>query len=447
MAGRPSQRRDLAVWMNDQRVGCWSVSPTAAPSFSYDAAWLQWPMARPLSLSLPIGGSPRAIKGDRVQSFFDNLLPDSASIRQRLQQQHGAASTSAFDLLSVLGRDCAGAVTLMPTHAQPADSQRVEAEPLGETQLIGILNACIGVPPPSTGGAKLAPIAQALSGAQAKTALLWHQRQWCRPLGATPSTHILKLPLGAEQPGSALADPRLNTSLENEWLCSRLFKAFGFDVADSQLAQIGSHKVLVIQRFDRRWVDESWWARLPMEDFCQATGTAPALAYQRAGGPGLDRLLDLLRGSDQATHDRERFLAAQVLGWMLAATDQHAKSFSLLLRAQGHFVLAPFYDVMSAWPIVGRAPSAASLRRLRFALAPGGADASNGYDDLTLQRWSDLARRNALGHEFGAVIEGLASWADNAIEAVAAQLQPGFPTSVSGAIFEGLRRSARQLIA
>ena len=35
-----------------------------------------------------------------------------------------------------------------------------------------------------------------LAGAQEKTALLWHNGGWMRPHGSTPTTHILKLPLG-----------------------------------------------------------------------------------------------------------------------------------------------------------------------------------------------------------------------------------------------------------
>ena len=72
---------------------------------------------------------------------------------------------------------------------------------------------------------------------QEKTALLRHGGQWLRPHGATPTTHILKLPLGLV--GNMQAD--MSTSIENEWLCSRILRALGLPVklhAD-QLSNLG----------------------------------------------------------------------------------------------------------------------------------------------------------------------------------------------------------------
>ena len=46
-----------------------------------------------------------------------------------------------------------------------------------------------------------------LAGAQEKTALLMHDGQWQRPIGATPTTHIFKLPVGRiEHAGIELSD-------------------------------------------------------------------------------------------------------------------------------------------------------------------------------------------------------------------------------------------------
>ena len=47
-----------------------------------------------------------------VERFFENLLPDSKDIRQRLRQRFGALSDKAFDLLAQIGRDCIGAIQL-----------------------------------------------------------------------------------------------------------------------------------------------------------------------------------------------------------------------------------------------------------------------------------------------------------------------------------------------
>jgi serine/threonine-protein kinase HipA len=113
---------------------------------------------------------------------------------------------------------------------------------------------------------------------------------------------------------------------------------------------MGPHKVLVIDRIDRRWLDDRWWARLPVEDFCQASGTPPQRCAQSAGGPGVGRMLDLLRGSEQATTDRERLLAAMVVMWLLAVPELSGKRFAIRLHSGGRFELAPLWGAMSAWP-------------------------------------------------------------------------------------------------
>ena len=72
-----------------------------------------------------------------------------------------------------------------------------------------------------------------IAGAQEKTALLRMGRRWYRPRGATPTTHILKLPMGLV--GNMKLD--LSHSIENEWLCSRVLAAYGLLVAECEPLQ------------------------------------------------------------------------------------------------------------------------------------------------------------------------------------------------------------------
>ena len=54
-------------------------------------------------------------------------------------------------------------------------------------------------------------------------------------------------------------------------------KAFGLPVPQSQIQYFGEMKVLIVERFDRRWSENrSWIIRLPQEDMCQALNIAPA---------------------------------------------------------------------------------------------------------------------------------------------------------------------------
>jgi serine/threonine-protein kinase HipA len=281
-----------------------------------------------------------------------------------------------------------------------------------------------------------------LAGAQEEAALLRHEGRWCIPHGATPTTHILKLPLG--RVGAVRAD--FTTSVENEWLCSRLLSAFGMEVADCAMARFGRHKVLVVERFDRRRFD-TWWARLPQEDFCQALGCPPGRKYEAHGGPGVAKILDLLRGSQRPEADRRQFLKAQLLFWLLAAPDGHAKNFSIRLEAGGHFRLAPFYDVMSAWPILGAGPDHFDPRRLKLAMAVTGKSRHTRLSEIHRRHWNEAAKRNALGQDFEPTINEVLAAVPAVIAQVGAQLPPGFPAGVSDPVFHGIESQAARLAA
>ncbi len=90
-----------------------------------------------MSLSLPFtrGHGPDQIvplRSEAVAAHFENLIPDNERILVWLRDRNGAASTQAFDLLAAIGRDCAGAVQLLPAGESPGDVRSIDAEPLDE---------------------------------------------------------------------------------------------------------------------------------------------------------------------------------------------------------------------------------------------------------------------------------------------------------------------------
>ncbi len=440
MAGRPSSRKTLDVWMNGELVGHWTFGSAGVHSFAYDQVWLENPQRRSLSLSLPLSRGTTPFSGKVVEFYFDNLLPDSMGIRKRLASKFGAESIHAFQLLEKIGRDCVGAIQLLPGGGPAPDVRRIDAEPLSGSDIERILddtvgNRNIGVPEEDE-------LRISIAGAQEKTALLWHNDQWCRPHGTTPTTHILKLPLG--EVGGMRAD--FSTSVENEWLCAKLLRAFGLPVADSTFGMFGRHKVLVVTRFDRRLID-GWWARLPQEDFCQATGMSPEQKYEENGGPGISTILDILRGSDNAEADRTNFMTAQLVFWMLAAPDGHAKNFSIFIGQQDHFLLTPFYDVMSAWPIIGTGAREIQWKKAKLAMALRTKNVRYRMAEIQRRHWNEVAKANALGSDFEAVIQRLAAITPEVIESVSKELPAGFPTVVSERIFGGLLDQVNRLEA
>ena len=140
--GKRTQARVLDVWINGLRVGQWQVTAQGEDRFRYAPEWLESAEARPLSLSLPmpLDAAAPALRGLRVRNYFDNLLPDSPLVRDRIVKRYQARSKQPFDLLAEVGRDSVGAVTLLPEGAAPATGA-LTWEALDDARLDALLTA------------------------------------------------------------------------------------------------------------------------------------------------------------------------------------------------------------------------------------------------------------------------------------------------------------------
>ena len=432
----------LVVWMNGQRVGIWDQTRLGRDTFRYDAAWVASPYARNLSLSLPITAGDSSLTGPEVGHYFDNLLPDHPRLRERVRQRYGLRSSAAVELLSAIGRDCVGAVQLLPPDTEPTGWDRIRSEPLTDAQvarhlrqvpLAGALAGSLAV----TGADRFDDFRLSIAGAQEKTALLRIGDRWHRPIGATPTTHILKLPIGA-----AGLPFDVDHSVENEWLCAALLRELGLPVARTDIARFDDQKVLVVERFDRRWQGGEWIARLPQEDFCQATGTPAERKYEAHGGPGIAPILEILARSERPEQDRRTFVLAQLAFWVLAAIDGHAKNFSVRHGRDG-FSLTPLYDVLSAWPFIGRGARRLPMQDVRLAMAQRGRRPHYLAREIQPRHFEQLAR--GLGDPGAwpamcALVEG----APAALSAVERTLPAGFPGAVWEAIARGVTAQCRR---
>ncbi|CAB3965109.1 toxin HipA [Burkholderia cenocepacia] len=437
--GRKSHTRALSIWANGQRVGTWRIPARGDMELLYDAGWKQSSVGRPLSLSLPFGVGDAPLRGERINHYFDNLLPDSDVIRRRLAARFGIATTEPFDLLAALGRDCVGAVQLLGEDDVPTGLDRIDGTPLSDDDVARVLDQASGV---VVAAGDDDDFRLSLAGAQEKTALLFHDGRWMRPRGATPTTHILKLPLGLV--GNKRAD--LTASVENEWLCLAILRAFGLPAANAEIVQFGAYKVLSVERFDRvLHRDGGWLLRLPQEDFCQALGVPPHLKYESHGGPGVPDLASLLRRSETAREDLDTLFAALIVFWMLAAPDGHAKNFSLRLLPGGRFRLTPLYDVMSIWPVDGDGANQWSWHKAKLAMAVHGKRKHYAMRDITRRHFSAMAEHCLLGDIATPIVERLIAMTPQVIESVGAALPAGFQTRVAERILGGLQFAAQRL--
>ncbi|RUO35743.1 type II toxin-antitoxin system HipA family toxin [Aliidiomarina sanyensis] len=432
----------LDLYMNGIKVGEYTQARSGANHFSYDKVWLESPGRRSISLSLPLRAAP--FSGPEVYNYFDNLIPDNREIRERVAARFHTRSTEPFDILAEIGRDCVGAIQLIP-HGSPAPNvKRIEATPLTDKNVAEILKGYQSKAPLGM-IEKTADFRISLAGAQEKTALLFHRGEWHLPLGATPTTHIIKLPIGEIKSHDRLID--MTHSVENEYLCLKIAKAYGFEAADCEIITPDNMKALAVKRFDRKLSsDGTWIMRLPQEDFCQVTATSPARKYESDGGPTILTIMNELLGSSNPTKDRRIFMRAQVLFWLLGATDGHAKNFSIFIERQNQYCLTPLYDILSAFPALSK--KGLHEKDLKLAMSLRGRQGRK-YECRMIRRRHFLQTAREIGfseesmHE---ILDEMAALTESVIQKVTDELPAEFPSHIAEPIFEGMRRYARKLI-
>ena len=439
--GRKSHVQRLNIWLNGTPVGYWEISH-GRHTLTYFDEWLADEQGRPLSLSLPFNPQNQPHRGPVVSNYFDNLLPDSEAIRKRIAQHFKTEGIEPHQLLTAIGRDCVGAIQLLPTGEVPEHLFSITGDLLSEREIAAILRNATSERPLGQRDDEV-DLRLSIAGAQEKSALLRFQDKWYRPTGSTPTTHIFKLPLGLV--GAMQADMR--TSVENEWLCSKIVQAFGLPIAHCEMAAFEELKCLIVERFDRRYSeDASWIVRLPQEDFCQATGTSPLRKYQADGGPGITKIMEILLSSDSPDTDRRHFFKTQIVFWLLAATDGHAKNFSIFHLPKSRFRATPLYDVLSAHPILGSGANSVAPQRAKLAMAVRGSENYYLLQQIQRRHWRRHAQLVGLGAPAaGEIIQEVIAGTKSAVDAVYRQLPSEFPTDLADAILGGLINQSKRL--
>jgi serine/threonine-protein kinase HipA len=428
---RPRTRIPLNVFLNGRLVGRLRRQASGAIDFQYDDDWLTWEQAFPVSLSLPLR-EDRFI-GDPVIAVFDNLLPDNEQIRRRLAERVRAGGYDAYSLLAAVGRDCVGALQFLPEGADPGPAGGIAGRELGDEEIAGILGDLKRTP---LGVDESGEFRISLAGAQEKTALLHWEDKWQLPHGSTATTHILKPEIGKLPNGIDLSQ-----SIENEHLCMRLTASMGLPTARTEIREFAGRRALVVERFDRLHARDGRLLRLPQEDCCQALSVPPTAKYEPDGGPGMRQILDLLKASDEPEADQTLFLKAQIVFWLLGATDGHAKNFSIVLLPGGRFRLTPLYDVMSAQPNVDAGEIRHNAMKLAMAV---GDNRHYTIDSIMPRHFLQTAASSGVPTTLvQGILDEIENDTDRAIDAAVNGLPTGFPERIVSSVIEGIRRRLR----
>ncbi|PKP75923.1 MAG: toxin HipA [Alphaproteobacteria bacterium HGW-Alphaproteobacteria-6] len=423
--GRKRSYAPLDVYMNNRKVGQYFREPDGAFAFSYAPEWLAWENTLPISRSLPLRAERYV--GQPVIAVFENLLPDSDDIRRRVAERVDADGVDAYSLLARIGRDCVGALQFLPVGEKPGDSRVLTGEPLSEDQIAAMLKDLARTP---LGIRAERDFRISVAGAQEKTALLFHEGQWLEPTGTTPTTHILKPPIGTLPNGMDLSN-----SVENEHFCLRLMAAFGLPVAPTEIATFADAKTLVIERFDRLRARDGRLIRLPQEDCCQALSVPPTRKYQNEGGPGILEICGLLTGSDEPMRDRANFLKANILFWLIGATDGHAKNFSIALLPGGRFTMTPLYDVLTVQPSLDAGQI--QIKNMKLAMWVG---KSRHYKVSEIQGRHFVETGLAAGfsrEQVARIFKGIVAKAEEAFATAMTEMPIGFPEELFASVKRG----------
>lgn len=145
---------------------------------------------------------------------------------------------------------------------------------------------------------------------------------------------------------------------ENEHFIMQLASDIGLKTVESGLIKTKNNGYLYITKR----IDRVGGKKLPMEDFCQLSNKLTEYKYQGSYEKCAKEVID--KYSSRKQLDKIRFFNVIYFSYVVGNTDMHLKNFSLYDDGSG-FHLAPFYDLVSSYLLVGQDEFALSLNGKR----------------------------------------------------------------------------------
>ncbi|MGM9484792.1 HipA domain-containing protein [Roseateles sp. NT4] len=369
--------RSLQVYVDRTCIGALSEANDLWV-FDYDKAWAEMERSFDLSPALPREKLRHADGGTErpVQWYFDNLLPEEL-LRQSIAKEAGIKDhEDAFALLEYLGAESAGSLTLLPPGAPLPDEFALKE--LSDAELSRRIQAL-----PKQTLSKGAPKRMSLAGAQHKLLVVVKGDSLYEPVGATPSTYILK-PEHTEY-GTYPA------SVFNEFLTMRLADAARLETPAVLMKHV-PEPIYLIERFDREVKNEGSGRRrgAPLEapainrlhviDGCQLLNKARTFKHS---GATLTSLVKIIERTTNKIQTRTRLFRWLVFNVLVANDDCHLKNLSFHVNHEGIW-LAPHYDLLATGVYYTKAfaDEHATWDRVRMAFALPGAKT---FGEVTLK--------------------------------------------------------------
>ena len=107
-------------------------------------------------------------------------------------------------------------------------------------------------------------------------------------------------------------------------------------------------------------------------------------------------------------------------------------------------MLTPRYDVISAYPYLGRRQNQLSELKVMMAMAVHGKNRHYRWKEIRLEHWIETAK--ICGVSSGRrLIEDIVAQTPATIDSVASNIPKGFPEAVSEPIVKGLREHSAEI--
>ncbi len=142
--------------------------------------------------------------------------------------------------------------------------------------------------------------------------------------------------------------------------------------------------------------------------------------------------------------DRANFLKANILFWLIGATDGHAKNFSITLFPGGRFAMTPLYDVLTVQPSLYAGQI--RIKSMRLAMRVG---QSRHYKVSEILGRHFLETGLAAGfsrEQVARIFEDIVAEAEKAFSAAFAEMPIGFPEALFASVKGGFDQRVDRLV-
>ena len=349
--------KELSVRLHGVQVGVLRLV-NGKMEFTYDEN-----AQKPISLSLPLQKEP--FKEKVCRAFFGGLLPENPNMRELLAKKYNINVNDDFKLLKEIGRDCAGALSFheMTEPQKSYQMLKIEGSILSDEELTKYLEE---LPYRPYLGKRLS-----LAGAQEKTAVCVINGKIALPNDDIPTTHIIKTAL-----------PKYVQSIQNEYICMKVAKEIGLEVAEVEIRKVGEIEFLLVERFDRKYSNNLECERILQEDFAQSLGVQARDKYKVT----FKDCLKVLNKTATPANSKLRFVRQVIFNYLIGNTDAHAKNFSVYLTNDG-ITLTPAYDLLCSSIYDCDQRIAMKIGKARY------------YSDVTEKDWEIFAQDLDISHK------------------------------------------------